>query len=179
MALQGRTLLIINSNSGMVELLRDWFAGQGMQAGTATLDEVARWPGSEAIVTADVVLFDLSVPYDRHWRVFQSLQSAGAFGPTPVVLTTTNEHALRQVVGSTDAFEVVGTPHDLWQLQDVVDQALEGDGPRPAATVAPRERPHARLFATVGGVAAAAGAIFLWFTRRGGQARRDRSHQAA
>jgi hypothetical protein len=48
----------------------------------------------------------------------------GALGATPIVLTTVNKQALDQLVGPTEAFEIVGTPHDLWKLQDLVEWRL-------------------------------------------------------
>jgi hypothetical protein len=40
------------------------------------------------------------------------------------VLTTTNERALSECIGSTDALEIVGKPYDLDQLLTAVKRAL-------------------------------------------------------
>ena len=49
-----------------------------------------------------------------------------------MILTTVNARALDQVVGRTDAFEIIGTPHDLWHLQDLIEWRLAAERREPA-----------------------------------------------
>jgi hypothetical protein len=41
-----------------------------------------------------------------------------------VVLTTTNKKRLEELVGATDAFEIVGKPYDLEQIVNAVKVAI-------------------------------------------------------
>jgi CheY-like chemotaxis protein len=71
-----------------------------------------------------VIVFDVSFPYDHNWERFREFRAAEPVGEIPVVLTTTNKHALDTMVGSNDAFEIIGKPYDLNHLADAVNRAL-------------------------------------------------------
>lgn len=127
--------MVLNSHADTIELLADWFGAQGAVVHHARSLELCRnLEEARSLLTTvrpDVVLFDLAVPYDLNWRCFQRLVDARIFGSVPIVLTTANRRALDQLVGPTDAFEIIGTPHDLWRLQDLIEWRLAH---RPAAT---------------------------------------------
>jgi len=127
---QGITLLLLNSHGDTVELLNDWFGALGALVHHARcLDLCARLDDAKKLVETirpDAVLFDLAVPYDRNWTCFQRLEQTGLFGAIPIVLTTPNRRALDQIVGPKDAFEILGTPHDLWKLQDLIQARIGG-----------------------------------------------------
>jgi hypothetical protein len=59
----------------------------------------------------EVVIFDLSPPYDENWKFFKTMRDAEAMQGRGVVLTTTNKNRLDEVLGEDSrALEVVGRP---------------------------------------------------------------------
>jgi hypothetical protein len=58
---------------------------------------------------------------------------------TPIILTTVNKQALDQLVGPTEAFEIVGTLHDLWKLQDLVEWRLASHAHAMRSSPPPRD----------------------------------------
>ena len=125
---KGQVLLLLNSHAETIDLLTDWFGALGAGVHHARTADLCGNPDHARTVVETikptVVLFDLAVPYARNWHCFQHVASSGVFGATPIILTTANKQALDQLVGPTEAFEIVGTPHDLWKLQDLVEWRL-------------------------------------------------------
>jgi CheY-like chemotaxis protein len=127
---QGITLLLLNGHNDTVQLLADWFGALGAVVHHGrTLDLCSNVDTGRTMIETlrpDAILFDLASPYERNWECFKRLKSMGMFGDAPVILTTVNRAALDRLVGPTDAFEVFGTPHDLWRLQDLVEWRISG-----------------------------------------------------
>lgn len=74
----------------------------------------------------DVVVYDIAPPYDRNFALFKHLREAGAFKDLPIVLTTTNEKAVRAFVAEPPQIhEVMGKPYDLGELLEAVHAAME------------------------------------------------------
>jgi CheY-like chemotaxis protein len=138
MVWEEHVLLVLNSHPETVELLTDWFAALGATVHYGRTSELCgNAAAARDIVESTrptVVLFDLAVPYARNWQCFQHVANSGLFGATPIVLTTVNARALDELVGPTHAFEIIGTPHDLWKLQDLIEWRLAGhaQAPRPS-----------------------------------------------
>ena len=69
----------------------------------------------------EVVIFDLSPPYDENWRFFKKMRDAHEMKGRGVVLTTTNKNRLDEVLGEdSQALEVVGRPKDLQQIDAAI-----------------------------------------------------------
>jgi DNA-binding response OmpR family regulator len=69
----------------------------------------------------EVVIFDLSPPYDENWRFFKTMRDAKTMKGRGVVLTTTNKNRLDEVLGEdSGALEVVGRPKDLAQIDAAI-----------------------------------------------------------
>ena len=69
----------------------------------------------------EVVIFDLSPPYDENWRFFKTMRDARTMKGRGVVLTTTNKNRLDEVLGEdSHALEVVGRPRDLQQIDAAI-----------------------------------------------------------
>ena len=121
----GVTLLLLNNQPDTVTLLSDWFGALGASVhDLRALDLCHHVDESRQLLNTirpDVVLFDLSIPYEQSWLCFKYLSEIALFGPAPMILTTTNRRAVDQIIGSTDAFEILGTPQDLWHLQELVE----------------------------------------------------------
>jgi DNA-binding response OmpR family regulator len=73
-----------------------------------------------------VVIFDISPPYQENWDFFKTLRDAKAMEGRGLVLTTTNKERLDETVGrDSKAFEIVGKPYDLHQIRSAIHAALE------------------------------------------------------
>jgi DNA-binding response OmpR family regulator len=74
----------------------------------------------------DVVIFDISPPYTENWRFFGTLRDGEAMEGRGLVLTTTNKARLDEVVGEdSEAFEIVGKPYDLGQIEGAIHAAMK------------------------------------------------------
>ena len=69
----------------------------------------------------EVVIFDLSPPYDENWQFFKTMRDAKTMNGRGIVLTTTNKNRLDEVLGEDSrALEVVGRPKDLQQIDAAI-----------------------------------------------------------
>ena len=69
----------------------------------------------------EVVIFDLSPPYDENWKFFKTMRDDKAMSGRGVVLTTTNKNRLDEVLGEdSQALEVVGRAKDLQQIDAAI-----------------------------------------------------------
>src|ERR1700680_3362661 len=66
----------------------------------------------------EVVVFDISPPYDEHWKFFKTMRDSDVMRGRGLVLTTTNKNRLDEVLGTdSHALEVVEKPADMKQIQ--------------------------------------------------------------
>jgi DNA-binding response OmpR family regulator len=73
----------------------------------------------------DVVIFDISPPYEENWDFFKTLRDTRAMDGRGLVLTTTNKARLDETAGSdSKAFEIVGKPYDLDQIKAAIHEGL-------------------------------------------------------
>ena len=69
----------------------------------------------------EVVIFDLSPPYDENWTFFKTMRDDKAMIGRGMVLTTTNKDRLDEVLGEdSHALEVVGRRKDLQQIDAAI-----------------------------------------------------------
>lgn len=69
----------------------------------------------------EVVIFDLSPPYDENWQFFKTLRDSLPMQGRGSVLTTTNKARLDEVLGQdSHALEVVGRPKDLAEIDEAI-----------------------------------------------------------
>jgi len=69
----------------------------------------------------EVVIFDLSPPYDENWKYFKTMRDDKTMQGRGVVLTTTNKARLDEVLGEdSNALEVVGRSKDLHQIDAAI-----------------------------------------------------------
>jgi len=136
---RGLTLLLINSNIDTIELLTDWFTALGAvlhhARGSDLCKNVNEAKQLVQTIKPRVILFDLAVPYDRNWKCLEHLEASAVFDALPVIMTTANRRALEQISGPTEAFEIMGSPHDLWKLQDLIYWRVAGEGRRRTSTL--------------------------------------------
>jgi DNA-binding response OmpR family regulator len=73
----------------------------------------------------DVVIFDISPPYKENWDFFRTLRDGKAMKGRGLVVTTTNKQRLDETAGKdAEAFEIVGKPYDLDQINTAIQAAL-------------------------------------------------------
>lgn len=69
----------------------------------------------------EVVIFDISPPYDENWNFFKTMRDAPTMQGRGLVLTTTNKLRLDEVLKEdSHALEVVGKPVDLAGIQTAI-----------------------------------------------------------
>jgi DNA-binding response OmpR family regulator len=69
----------------------------------------------------EIVIFDLSPPYDENWHFFKTMRDAKTMKGRGVVLTTTNKNRLDEVLGEDSfALEVVGRAKDLQEIDAAI-----------------------------------------------------------
>ena len=123
------TIAILNSSEDLLDLLAEVFRDEGFRVVTHHLIPFRRGKEDIALFFAehqpDVVVWELSIPYDENWAFFRRINQTPAVLNFPIILTSTNVKQLRQIADPTiEAFEVVGKPFDLSQLINLVRQAL-------------------------------------------------------
>ena len=124
-------VLVLNSNIDTVEMLRTALDASGFLAISQFVDQLMR--GStmlEPLLRTNppsAVLYDVALPYDRHWAFMEHLQQSPLLKDVPFVLTTTNVRRVREVVGerNRDLHEIVGKPYDLEQVVLAIKRALQ------------------------------------------------------
>ena len=69
----------------------------------------------------EVVIFDLSPPYDENWTFFKTMRSNKVMKGRGSVLTTTNKLRLDEIIGEdSNALEIVGLKIDLDLIQAAI-----------------------------------------------------------
>jgi len=72
-----------------------------------------------------VIVWDISPPYDKNWAFFQLIRSSTALRGRGMVLTTTHKTHLDQLAGeNTGALEIIGKPYDLNLISQAVGRAM-------------------------------------------------------
>jgi DNA-binding response OmpR family regulator len=83
----------------------------------------------------EVVIIDISPPYEQNWQFFKTLRDADAMKGRGLVLTTTNKDRLDEVTGTDSmALEIVGKPYDLRQIELAITGAIRKASERASPT---------------------------------------------
>jgi CheY-like chemotaxis protein len=130
-AIKNKVIAVINSSEDTVEMLRACFQQHGFTSIVTAHVHDIKDGATDFLAFVEthqpaVVVYDISIPYDRNWRFLQLLMSSEVMRGRPVVVTTTNKEALSQLVGPNEAIELLGKPYDIEQIIGSVERALGG-----------------------------------------------------
>src|SRR6266403_4577217 len=123
------TIAVFNSSEDTFELLRTALEAEGFQTVVGHIPDVKK--GELDLVefinhhTPEVILYDISPPYDANWRFLRLVRSSEPLKRRQFVITTTNKPALESLVGENEALEIIGKPYDLQRVVDAVRAALD------------------------------------------------------
>jgi DNA-binding response OmpR family regulator len=120
-----QVVAVVNSSEDTVEMLRECLVHHGFTSVvTAHVHDfktgAADFPKYLHDHDPAVIVYDVSIPYEKNWAFLRLLLDSDSMRGRKVVLTTTNKQRLEELVGPTDAFEIVGKPYDLDQIVGAV-----------------------------------------------------------
>ncbi|HKW92544.1 MAG TPA: hypothetical protein VJX92_11630 [Methylomirabilota bacterium] len=119
---------VFNSSNDTVEMLRTILEAQGFHTIAGHISELKK--GELDFISfiehhrPAVIVYDVSLPYDTNWNFLKLVRSARPVQACRFILTTTNKPALDQLVGETEAIEIIGKPYDLDRVVAAVRSAL-------------------------------------------------------
>jgi CheY-like chemotaxis protein len=119
---------VFNSSDDMVELLRVLFERHGFVVVTGHISAIRK---GELDLSSfvdqhkpDVVVYDVVPPYDRQWRFLDHLRQTSPLKTIPLVLTSSNAAATRELAGTDEQIiEVLGRPFEFDALVEAVKRA--------------------------------------------------------
>jgi CheY-like chemotaxis protein len=120
---------VFNTSEDTIEMLRQLFEHRGVVVVTAFTHALRDGRTDlEALMRQhrpNVVVYDIALPYEQNWRLFQHIRSSPVCAGVPFVLTTTNTAQVRKVAGADEPIhEIVGKPYDLELLVNTVEGAV-------------------------------------------------------
>ena len=122
------TVAIINSSEEIIETLQLLLDEAGYHTVGAHVLDFKK--GKRDFVAfcqeqnPQVILFDIAPPYEENWKFLQLLRDTKEVEGRTLIMTTTNKVRLEQLVGPTDALEIVGKPFDLDEIVRSVKTTL-------------------------------------------------------
>jgi DNA-binding response OmpR family regulator len=124
-----KVIAVVNSNEDTVEMLRNCLQQNGFSSiVTGHVNDFKRgtsdFPGFVAEYDPKVIVYDISIPYDQNWTFLRLLLDTDSMRGRKVVVTTTNKDRLEELVGPTQAIEIVGKPYDLERIVGAVKSAI-------------------------------------------------------
>lgn len=74
-----------------------------------------------------VIVYDIAVPYEPNWRLYEHFRDSPACRDVTFVLTTTNVAQVRRIAGGEpELHEIIGKPYDLGEIVRAVRSRLDG-----------------------------------------------------
>ena len=124
-----KVVAVVNSNEDTVDMLQECLIGHGFTSvvtGHIEDFKTGAQDFTEFVRQHDpaVFIYDISIPYDKNWTFLRLLLDSESMRGRKVVVTTTNKLRLEELVGPTDALEIVGKPYDLDKIVSAVKAAI-------------------------------------------------------
>ncbi len=113
---------VFNNDEFLLDALAEGLRLAGIQSACYLIEDLksGKRDFARAIADsqADVVLYDLTPPFDRNWEFLQTIREGAraSAGDVPVVLTTSNKSALQEFLGLQNITEFVGKPYELQEV---------------------------------------------------------------
>jgi CheY-like chemotaxis protein len=118
---------IFNTSQDTIDMLRELFEHKGFVVVSAYTNQIRdgktdldAWMKQHRPA---VIVYDVALPYDENWRLFQHIRNSPACKDVPFVITTTNVAQVKRVAGDAEVHEIVGKPYDLEELLQTVTKA--------------------------------------------------------
>ena len=123
-----KVVAVFNSSEDTTDMLRVVLEQAGFVVVTAFTNHLRDGKTDlEALMRQhrpSVIVYDVALPYDSNWRLFEHIKASPACRGVSFVITTTNAAQVRNVAGvDQDLFEIVGKPYDLNQVVGAVKKA--------------------------------------------------------
>jgi DNA-binding response OmpR family regulator len=122
---------VINTSQEITDLLQAVFQIDGFKVVTGfSLDIKRGLLDFDAFVEQhrpDAVIWDIAIPYEANWALFQEIAASPTGQRCRFVLTSTNVRALQALVGEVPVQELIGKPYDLDDLIRAVRRAIGDD----------------------------------------------------
>jgi DNA-binding response OmpR family regulator len=118
------SVAMMNGDADIVEVVQAILTMEGFTVSTILLPSIKR--GHSDLIRfmkehdPEVVIYDISPPYDEAVTFFHLLMSTEAMKGRQVVLTTTNKSVLQQTHPEIQAHELIGKPYDMDELVKLV-----------------------------------------------------------
>ena len=115
----------LNSSQDLVDLMADVLDYDGFRTVSFA---ASHKDGPQPLIAflhqtrPQVCVFAISPPYEESWAICQQVRQA--VPDCAWVLTTTNKRALDELVGPSNAIEILGKPYDIEQLVAAVRRVL-------------------------------------------------------
>ena len=118
---------VFNTSEDTTELLRVVFEQAGFVVVTAFThalrDGKVDLEAFMRLHRPKVVVYDIAIPYEQNWRLFEHLRSRPVCQDATFVVTTTNVQHVHKIAGGQPIFEIVGKPYDLDLIVRAVKEA--------------------------------------------------------
>jgi CheY-like chemotaxis protein len=126
------TIAVFNTSEDTTDLLRFVLEHAGFIVVTAFTnllrDGKVDFEGFMRQHQPRVIVYDVAIPYDVNWRLFEHFRGSPACRDVGFVVTTTNEHQLRKLSGTCEELhEIIGKPYDLDEVVRAVRSRLQSD----------------------------------------------------
>src|SRR4051812_1900994 len=107
----GPRILLLNSSQDVLDALCEILTGEGFSCSTAHVRALRQHERSATELLAerapDAMLFDISPPMAENWAYFTLFEQLPGAKARPIILTTTNGHALAEVASDRPALEIL------------------------------------------------------------------------